>query len=64
MPKRNIIGTGLAVNTKHRILIFFVGIGDADMEIGRILAEATGSAFRGATEADLAEILALFGKYF
>lgn len=40
---RDIKGCSLAPPTKHRVQIFFIGIGrDADMEIGRILAEATG----------------------
>ena len=41
--KEDIKGTALAMPTKHPVQIFFIGIGtDADMEIGRILAEATG----------------------
>jgi Ca-activated chloride channel family protein len=61
----DVMGTGLALGTRHRILIFFVGIGkDADMEIGRILAEATGATFEGATENDLAAVLEAFGRYF
>ncbi len=65
VAKSDIIGSGLALKTRHRIQIFFIGIGkDADMEVGRILAEATGAAFQGATEKDLATVLAEFGKYF
>jgi hypothetical protein len=44
--------------------VFFIGVGDADLEIGRIIAEATGAEFRGVTEEDLANVLAVFGKYF
>jgi hypothetical protein len=37
-------GSGLAMLTRHPVQIFFIGIGsDANMEIGRILAEATGA---------------------
>jgi len=65
VAKRDIIGTGLALTTQHPIHIFFIGLGaDADLEIGRILAEATGSAYQGATEKDLAAVLEKFGKYF
>jgi len=59
-----ILGSRLAFETRHRIHIFFVGIGDADLEVGPILAEATGSEFRGVTERDLATVLEEFGKYF
>jgi hypothetical protein len=59
-----IVGTGLAMNTQNRIHVFFVGIGDADMEIGRIIAEATGSAYLGATPENLAQVLEQFAKYF
>jgi hypothetical protein len=63
--RRDIIGVDLAMKTKHRIHIFFVGVGgDADLEIGRILAEATGSAFQGTTDKDLAKVLETFGRYF
>jgi hypothetical protein len=37
---------------------------DADLEIGRILAEASNSAYQGTTEKGLGQVLATFGKYF
>ena len=65
--------------TRHPVQIFFIGIGtDADMEIGRILAEATGAESEkgvelqgGATvqrvrrvrDVDIARVLEEF-KYF
>ena len=60
------IGTGLAIDTEHPdIQIFFIGIGDdADLQIGRMLAEATGADYRGVTEEDLANLLAEFSGYF
>ncbi len=65
VPKEEVIGTRLAVATRHpEIKIFFVGIGDADLHMGRMLAEAARSAFKGATEKDLARVLEEFGKYF
>jgi hypothetical protein len=50
--------------TNHNVQVFFVGFGEADIQIGRILAEATGAEYHGATEKDLAEILEVLGKYF
>jgi Ca-activated chloride channel homolog len=65
VDKKDLIGTALAMQTRHRIHVFFVGIGkDADLDIGRLLAEATGSAFQGTTEGGLARVIELFGKYF
>ncbi len=65
VPKKEIIGTGMAFKTQHDIQVFFIGIGqDADMQIGRMFAQATGAEFQGATERDLAAVLASFSKYF
>ncbi len=65
VARADVVGTGLALATRHPVQVFFIGIGnDADVEIGRVLAEATGVEFQGVTEADLANVLAEFGKYF
>jgi Ca-activated chloride channel homolog len=65
MSRQEIIGQGLAIATNHPIQIFFIGIGaDADMEVGRILSQATGAEFQGVTEKDLANLLEQFSKYF
>ena len=65
MAKGDIRGSGLAINTTHPVQIFFIGIGkDADIQIGRLLAEATGAEFQGATEKDLAKVLEAISKYF
>jgi Ca-activated chloride channel family protein len=65
VQRKDVLGTALAIETKHPIHIFYVGIGkDADLEIGRILAEATHSAYRSTTADNLASVLELFGKYF
>ena len=37
---------------------------DADMEVGRMLAQATGAEFQGVTDKDLAQLLEEFSKYF
>ena len=61
----DLIGTELAATTRHPIHIFFVGIGgDADLEVGRVLAEATHSTYRATTDKNLADVLETFGKYF
>ena len=62
---KDVMGIGLAIETRHPIQIFFIGIGnDADMEVGRLLAEATGAEFQGVAEKDLAEVLEEYSKYF
>jgi Ca-activated chloride channel family protein len=62
---QDILGADLAVETRHPIHVFYVGIGsDADLQIGRILAEATHSAYRASTKDNLASVLETFGKYF
>ena len=43
----------------------YLGIGDdADVEVGRTLAQATGAEFQGVVEADLARLLEEFSKHF
>jgi Ca-activated chloride channel homolog len=65
IDRQSVIGAGLAVQTEHPIQIFFIGIGDdADLQIGRMLAQATGAEFQGVAEHDLANLLAEFSKYF
>ena len=65
VERQDVIGTGLAVKTRTPVQVFFIGIGkDADMEVGRMLAQATGAEFQGITEKDLAQLLEEFSKYF
>ena len=65
VARADVVGTRLVLVTRHPVQVFFIGIGnDTNVEIGRGLAEATGAEFRGVTEADLANVLAEFGKYF
>ena len=60
-----VTGINLYVKTRHYIQIFFIGIGeDVDLEIGRLLAEASGAEYVGTTEEDLANVIEKFGKYF
>jgi Ca-activated chloride channel family protein len=63
--KTELLGTKLAIATKSPVHIFSVALGDdADLEVLRILSEATNSTFNKASEKDLAQILERFGKYF
>ncbi len=65
VAKQDVIGIGQAMETDQPIQIFYIGIGDdADMEIGRLLAGATGAEFQGVTEQDLASLLEEISGYF
>ena len=65
VTREDVIGTGSALDTSYPVQIFFIGIGgDADLQIGRLLAEATGAEFQGVAEDDLAKVLEEFSKYF
>ena len=65
IEKGDLIGDGLAMTSRHPIQVFFIGIGDdADLDVGRMLAEATGAEFQGVAEKDLASVLEEFSKYF
>ena len=64
VAKKDITGTSLALSTTHKIQVFFIGVGDADLDIGRILAQATGAEYRGATLKELAQALSGYTKYF
>ena len=58
-------GFRLAADTQHRVGVYFIGVGEsADLEVGRMLAEATGSSFLGTTVDDLAPVVQLFSVYF
>jgi Ca-activated chloride channel family protein len=63
--KTHLLGIKLISATQYPLHIFSVALGeDADLEVLRILSEATNSTFNKATEKDLAQILERFGKYF
>ncbi len=65
VEKASLIGDELKIKSRHPIQVFFIGIGgDADLEVGRMLAEASGAEFQGVTEKDLAKVLEEFSKYF
>jgi Ca-activated chloride channel family protein len=65
VDRSEIIGTELALETSNPIQIFFIGIGDgADMDVGRILSQATGAEFQGVAKEDLSTVLEEMSKYF
>jgi Ca-activated chloride channel homolog len=65
IDRKEIIGSGSALKTNNPIQVFFIGIGeDTDIEVGRILAQATGAEFQGVAEKDLAKLIEAFSKYF
>ena len=65
IDKTDLIGEEPVLASRHPIQVFFIGIGDdADLDVGRMLAEATGAEFQGVREKDLASVLEEFSKYF
>ena len=46
------------------VQVFFLGFGDADIHIGRILAQATHAEYLGSTEEDLAAVIEELSGYF
>ena len=60
-----VTGIKLALETRHPVQIFFIGIGeDVDLDVGRMLAEATGAEYVGIAEEDLAAVIARVEGYF
>jgi Ca-activated chloride channel family protein len=65
IPSESVFGKELTIETTHDVQIFYIGVGeDADLEVGRILAQATGAHLRGTTNEDLAQVLEEFSHYF
>ena len=65
IDKKDMTGIRLALETRRPAQIFFIGIGEnVDLEVGRILAEASGAEYVASTEEDLAKVIEAFGKYF
>jgi Ca-activated chloride channel family protein len=59
-------GVRLARDGSSAIKVYFLGIGmsDADLEVGRIFAEATGSNLVGTTSENLSRVVGVFKGYF
>ncbi|HEY94527.1 MAG TPA: VWA domain-containing protein [Dehalococcoidia bacterium] len=54
VPKEEIIGDSLAIETDHPVQIHFIAIGDEpDLEIARMLAAATNGSFKRISENDI-----------
>lgn len=65
VAEKEVTGSKLAMETRNDIGIFYIGIGDdADIQVGRMLAEASGAEYVGTAEKDLANVIERFGKYF
>lgn len=64
VPKGAIVGETFIGPHGHPVQVFFVGFGTADIDVGRILAQATGAEYRGSTDEDLAEVIEETGQYF
>jgi len=60
----NVVGDDLVVPHQHRVQVFFLGFGAADIDVGRLLAQATGAEYRGSTQEDLAKVIEELSGYF
>lgn len=57
-------GDQLRIPHENPVQVFFLGFGDADLHVGRILAEATGAEFQGSADEDLASVIEALNGYF
>ena len=58
-------GDKLHMAVEHDDLqVFFVGFGTADIDVGRILADATDADFQESTEEGLASVIEALSGYF
>jgi Ca-activated chloride channel family protein len=65
IDRKDVIGNAMALNTRHPVQVFFISIGSgADVEIGRMMAEATGAEFQASTDSGLAGVIETFAPYF
>ncbi len=64
VPVEDINGESLLIPHDHPIQVFFLGFGDADIHIGRILAQATSAEYHGSTQNDLAAVIEDLSGYF
>ena len=60
----DVVGEELRMPHDNDVQVFFVGFGEADINIGRILAQATGAEYQGSTEQDLAAVIEELSGYF
>ncbi len=64
VPIGDVVGDSPVVPHEHDVRVSFLGFGEADFDIGRILADATGAEFRGSTQEDLAGVIEELSGYF
>ena len=57
-------GGALQLPHEHEVQLFFLGFGEADVHIGRILAQATGAEYRGSPDEDLTAVIEELSGYF
>ena len=60
----DVSGEALQLPHDHPVQVFFLGFGEADVHIGRILAQATGAEYQGSTDEDLATVIEALSGYF
>jgi hypothetical protein len=66
VDRAKVTGVPSSSDATGGVKVYFIGIGmsDADLEVGRILAEATHSNFVGTTVKDLSTVVGVFKGYF
>ncbi|TAK21268.1 MAG: VWA domain-containing protein [Chloroflexota bacterium] len=66
VDRTNVRGLRLIADGGRSIKVYFIGIGmdESELNVGRILAEATGSQLAGATSENLATVVGVFKGYF
>jgi Ca-activated chloride channel homolog len=57
-------GQELLIDDDNGVQVFFVGFGEANVHIGRILADATGAEYQGQPDEDLAAVIEELSGYF
>jgi Ca-activated chloride channel family protein len=60
----DVVGEYLTVAKDDPVQVFFLGFGEANLHIGRILAQASGAEYQGSTEEDLASVIEELSGYF
>jgi hypothetical protein len=61
----DVVGEDLIAPRDHDdIQIFFVGFGEADIDVGRLLAQATDAEYQASTQDELAAVIEHLSGYF
>lgn len=61
---KNLVASGLAITPKNTVYVFSVGVGEADWEALRLVAEGSGGVVVRSDESGLGPVLERFSKYF